>query len=106
MMMTMKNIMAFVCACALVGCAGGQRPVADTPDRRATREECEAAVQHVVTFPTEGLADVEKQALDAMRADTKKYVEQCTATAKRKDIECLMAAKTMTELGNCPPPGQ
>lgn len=88
----------------LVGCSSSEKPAQPDPNRRLTRAECTAGVDHAIALfaaePT--MADTAKQ-LSGGRAG---FIADCEATGKLHDHECLMNAKTSQELGLCPLPGK
>jgi len=47
-----------------------------------------------------------KQAISMIKENRDTFVDQCVATAKKKDFDCLMSKKTFPEIGTCPQPGQ
>ena len=86
----------------LVGCSSSAKQ--PDPDRRLTRAECTAGVDHAIAlFAAEpAMAEATKQ-LSGGRTG---FIADCEATGKLHDHECLMNAKTSQELGLCPLPGK
>lgn len=92
------RVFAFLLLCT---CSSAKR--AD-PDRRLTRAECTAGVDHAIgLFAAEpAMAAAVKQLRDGRTG----FIADCEATGKLRDHECLMAAKNSQELGLCPLPGK
>jgi hypothetical protein len=73
-------------------------------NRSLTRDECNQAVDHVAGMPDD--TPQAKQAISMIKENRDTFIDQCVATAKKKDFDCLMSKKTFPELGTCPQPGQ
>jgi hypothetical protein len=95
------RLVAFV-TLVLVGCSSSEK--LPDPNRRLTRAECTAGVDHAIAlFAAEpAMAEATKQ----LRAGRAGFIADCEATGKLHDHECLMAAKSSQELGLCPLPGK
>ena len=85
----------------LVSCGSSQPKRQVDPDRRLTHAECVESVDHAIALFEVDQPDAAKM----MRDGRAGFITQCEATARVRDHECLMAAKTSTELGLCPLPG-
>ena len=93
------NALAFL---VLVACSSSSEKPVD-PNRRLTRAECTAGVDHAIA-----LFDAEPAMAGAatmMRDGRAGFIQQCEAVATVRDHECLMKSKTSHELGLCPLPG-
>jgi hypothetical protein len=97
------RVLAFV-TIVLVGCASSDKPAEPDPNRRLTRAECTAGVDHAIALfaADPAMADATKQLRDGRAG----FIADCEATGKGHDHECLMAAKTSQALGLCPLPGK
>jgi hypothetical protein len=92
MMIRIVSICAVV-ACGVVAC-GASQPKAEDPDRRLTRDECAASVDHAIELLG-----------PSVPMDRETSIAQCLETATVRDRDCLMKAKTADEMGLCPMPG-
>jgi hypothetical protein len=104
---------ALLAASAACGGASAQKPAADPntqkpavnedPNRALTPPECQQAVDHVLGF--QGSTPEEQQELDALKKERDRMIAQCAKEGKKKDLDCLMASKSLKELGGCEEPG-
>jgi hypothetical protein len=77
---------------------------AEDANRSLTRAECNEAVDHVTAMPDDTAQA--KQAISMIKENRDTFIDQCVATAKKKDFDCLMSKKTFPDLATCPQPGQ
>ena len=85
----------------LVSCSTSRPKRQVDPDRRLTKAECTESVDHAIALFEVDQPDAAKM----MRDGRDGAIAQCEATARVRDHECLMKAKTSSELGLCPMPG-
>src|SRR5689334_1142150 len=108
----------FVFACA---CGGSSKkaaeptpvapeaaPAAETPavagagDGKLTEAQCTASLDHAIElFKADAQMAEMVPKLEEQKAT---FVQQCLEKGEQKDYDCLMAAKTVQELGQCEEP--
>jgi len=69
---------------------------------RATKEDCEKMVDHMIDVQVEGksklVADMTKK---LMQDEKGKLVGECAGKVKKADVDCVIAAKKQSDIDKC-----